>query len=185
MKSTRLSSRYAKSLLNLVVEKNKLEETLNDMKYIVDLCSNNKDLVLMLKSPIIKTDKKLSILSEIFSKNISETTMAFINIITNKKREMHLEAIAVSFIGLYKSHKNIKTVSITTAVPLSDQIKSEIMSYIKKTGGEEVELTEIVNEDIIGGVIIKMGDKQLDASVTRKIKKLKKTFNKNLYIKDF
>ena len=59
------------------------------------------------------------------------------------------------------------------------------MSYIKKTGGDEVELTEIVNEDIIGGVIIKMGDKQLDASVTRKIKKLKKTFNKNLYIKDF
>ena len=66
-----------------------------------------------------------------------------------------------------------------------DQTKSEIMSYIKKTGGDEIELTEIVNEDIIGGVIIKMGDKQLDASVTRKIKKLKKTFNKNLYIKDF
>ena len=185
MKSTRLSSRYAKSLLNLVVEKNKLEETLNDMKYIVGLCSNNKDLVLMLKSPIIKTDKKISILSEIFSKNISETTMAFINIITNKKREMHLEAIAISFINLYKSHKNIKTVSITTAVPVGDQTKSEIMSYIKKTGGDEVELTEIVNEDIIGGVIIKMEDKQLDASVTRKIKKLKKTFNKNLYIKDF
>ena len=139
----------------------------------------------MLKSPIIKTDKKISILSEIFSKNISETTMAFINIITNKKREMHLEAIATSFINLYKSHKNIKTVSITTAAPVSDQTKSEIMSYIKKTGGDEVELTEIVNEDIIGGVIIKMGDKQLDASVTRKIKKLKKTFNKNLYIKDF
>ena len=185
MKSTRLSSRYAKSLLNLVVEKNKLEETLNDMKYVAGLCSNNKDLVLMLKSPIIKTDKKISILSEIFSKNISETTMVFINIITNKKREMHLEAIATSFINLYKSHKNIKTVSITTAAPVSDQTKSEIMSYIKKTGGDEVELTEIVNEDIIGGVIIKMGDKQLDASVTRKIKKLKKTFNKNLYIKDF
>ena len=139
----------------------------------------------MLKSPIIKTDKKISILSEIFSKNISETTMVFINIITNKKREMHLKAIATSFINLYKSHKNIKTVSITTAAPVSDQTKSEIMSYIKKTGGDEVELTEIVNEDIIGGVIIKMGDKQLDASVTRKIKKLKKTFNKNLYIKDF
>lgn len=168
-----------------MVEKNKLEETLNDMNYIVSLCSNNKDLVLMLKSPIIKTDKKISILSEIFSKKISETTMVFINIITNKKREMHLEAIATSFINLYKSHKNIKTVSITTAVPVSDQTKSEIMSYIKKTGGDEVELTEIVNEDIIGGVIIKMGDKQLDASVTRKIKKLKKTFNKNLYIKDF
>ena len=85
----------------------------------------------------------------------------------------------------YKSYKNIKTVSITTAEPISDQTKSEIMTYIKKTGGDEIELTEIVDEDIIGGVIIKMGDKQLDASVTRNIKELKKTFNKNLYIKDF
>ena len=84
-----------------------------------------------------------------------------------------------------KNIKNIKTVSITTAEPISDQTKSEIMTYIKKTGGDEIELTEIVDEDIIGGVIIKMGDKQLDASVTRNIKELKKTFNKNLYIKDF
>ena len=185
MRSTRLSSRYAKSLLNLAVEQNKLDDTLKDMKYIVSLCSFNKDLVLMLKSPIIKTDKKISILSEIFSQNVSDITLAFINIITNKKREMHLEAIGDSFINLYKSYNNIKTVSITTAEPISDQTKSEIMTYIKKTGGDEIELTEIVDEDIIGGVIIKMGDKQLDASVTRNIKKLKKTFNKNLYIKDF
>ena len=94
---------------------------------------------------------------------------------------MHLEAIADSFINLYKSYKNIKTVSITTAEPISDQTKSEIMTYIKKTGGDEIELTEIVDEDIIGGVIIKMGDKQLDASVTRKIKKLKKSLTKSLY----
>lgn len=185
MRSTRLSSRYAKSLLNLAVEQNKLDDTLKDMRCVVDMCSNNKDLVLMLKSPIIKTDKKISILFEIFSPNVSELTMAFINIITNKKREMHMQAIADSFINLYKSYKNIKTVSITTALPISDQTKSEIMTYIKKTGSDEVELTEIVDADIIGGVIIKMGDKQLDASVTRNIKKLQKTFNKNLYIKDF
>ena len=69
MKATRLSSRYAKSLLSLVVEQNKLEDTLSDMKRIVSVCSENKDLSLLLKSPIIKTDKKMSILSEIFSKS--------------------------------------------------------------------------------------------------------------------
>ena len=185
MKATRLSSRYAKSLLGLVVEQNKLEDTLSDMKHIVSVCSENKDLSLLLKSPIVKTDKKMSILSEIFSKSISDVTMSFIHIITSKKREMYLEGIAESFISLYKVHNNIESVTLTTAVPIDENTKSEILSYIKKNGKTEVELTEIINEDILGGMIVKMGDKQLDASVIRDIKELKKTFNKNLYIKDF
>ena len=185
MKATRLSSRYAKSLLGLVVEQNKLEDTLSDMKHIVSVCSENKDLSLLLKSPIIKTDKKMSILSEIFSKSISDVTMSFIHIITSKKREMYLEGIAESFISLYKVHNNIESVTLTTAVPIDENTKSEILSYIKKKGKTDVELTEIIDEDILGGMIVKMGDKQLDASVIRDIKELKKTFNKNLYIKDF
>ena len=185
MKATRLSSRYAKSLLSLVVEQNKLEDTLSDMKHIVSVCSENKDLTLLLKSPIVKTDKKMSILSEIFSKSVSDVTMSFIHIITSKKREMYLEGIAESFISLYKVHNNIESVTLTTAVPIDENTKSEILSYIKKNGKTDVELTEIIDEDILGGMIVKMGDKQLDASVIRDIKELKKTFNKNLYIKDF
>ena len=185
MKATRLSSRYAKSLLSLVVEQKKLEDTLSDMKHIVNVCSENKDLSLLLKSPIVKTDKKISILSEIFSKSVSDVTMSFIHIITSKKREMYLEGIAESFISLYKVHNNIETVTLTTAVPIDENTKSEILSYIKKNGKTDVELTEIIDEDILGGMIVKIGDKQLDASVIRDIKELKKTFNKNLYIKDF
>lgn len=185
MKATRLSSRYAKSLLSLVVEQNKLEDTLSDMKHIVSVCSENKDLSLLLKSPIVKTDKKISILSEIFSKSVSDVTMSFVQIVTSKKREMYLEGIAESFISLYKVYNNIETVTLTTAAPIDENTKSEILSYIKKNGKTDVELTEIIDEDILGGMIVKMGDKQLDASVIRDIKELKKTFNKNLYIKDF
>ena len=185
MKATRLSSRYAKSLLGLVVEQNKLEDTLSDMKHIISVCSENKDLSLLLKSPIVKTDKKMSILSEIFSKSISDVTMSFIHIITSKKREMYLEGIAESFISLYKVYNNIESVTLTTAAPIDENTKSEILSFIKKKGTSDVELTEIIDEDILGGMVVKMGDKQLDASVIRDIKELKKTFNKNLYIKDF
>ena len=185
MKSSRLSSRYAKSLLSLVVEQNKLEDVLSDMKYIRRVCSENKDLYLLLKSPIVKKDKKTSILSEIFSKSVSDVTMSFIQIITSKKREMYLKSIAESFITLYKLHNNIETVTLTTAASIDENTKSEILSYIKKNGKSDVELTEIIDKDILGGMIVKMGDKQLDASVIRDIKELKKTFNKNLYIKDF
>lgn len=185
MKATRLTSRYAKSLLTLVIENNSLEETLEDMKLIQAVCSENRDLTLLLKSPVVKSDKKLSILSDVFSKSITELTMTFINIITSKKREKFLEGIAESFVSLYKSHKNIETVTLTTACIIDENTKSEILKYIKMNGKSEVELTEVINEDIIGGLIIRMGDKQLDASVSKNIKELKKSFNKNLYIKDF
>lgn len=185
MKATRLTSRYAKSLLTLVIENNSLEETLEDMKLILAVCSENRDLTLLLKSPVVKSDKKLSILSDVFSKSITELTMTFINIITSKKREKFLEGIAESFVSLYKSHKNIETVTLTTACIIDENTKSEILKYIKMNGKSVVELTEVINEDIIGGLIIRMGDKQLDASVSKNIKELKKSFNKNLYIKDF
>ena len=98
---------------------------------------------------------------------------------------MYLEGIAESFISLYKYTNNIETVTLTTAPPIDENTKSEILSFIKKKGKSDVELTEIIDEDILGGMIVKIGDKQLDASVIRDIKELKKTFNKNLYIKDF
>ena len=110
MKSTRLTSRYAKSLLNLSIKQNCLEKTLADMNHINSLCDKNKDLILLLKSPVVKTDKKRLILSNIFSKSVSEITMSFIVIITNKKREMYLQGIAESFISLYKKYSNIETV---------------------------------------------------------------------------
>ena len=185
MKATRLTSRYAKSLLTLVIENNSLEKTLEDMKLILAVCSENRDLTLLLKSPVVKSDKKLSILSDVFSKSITDLTMTFINIITSKKREKFLEGIAESFISLYRAHKNIETVTLTTACTIDENTKSEILKYIKKNGKSEVELTEVINEDIIGGLIIRIGDKQLDASVSKNIKELKKSFNKNLYIKDF
>ena len=185
MKETRLASRYAKSLLSLSIEQNILSKTFSDMKHIQNICSENKDLVLLLKSPIIKTDKKLSILSEVFSSFVSEITMTFINIITSKKRERYLEGIAESFISLYKTHNDIETVTLTTSHPINEKTKLEILDFVKKNGKQKVEMTQVIDEELLGGMIIRMGDKQLDASVSRNIKKLKKSFNKNLYIKDF
>ncbi len=185
MKAARLKSRYAKSLLSLVVEKNMLEEALSDMKHIKKVCSTNKDLTLLLKSPVVKTDKKLSILNEIFSKQISKLTLSFITIITTKKREMHLEGIAESFVSQYKRHNNIESVTLTTANPVDETTKKEILNYLSSLGNKDIELSEVVDEDILGGLVLRMGDKQLDASVIKNIKELKKSFTKNLYIKDF
>ena len=185
MKQSRVTIRYAKALFQLVLEQDTLEQSYRDMVLLDRVCSESKELSLLLKSPIIKTDKKLKILEEIFWSKISKTTMSFINIITTKKRESLLALIAGSFIALYKAHNKIEAATVITADSLDESLKSEVINFIKKHGEDNVELTEKVDSTIIGGAIIRMGGKQLDASVSKAIFELRQIFNKNLYIQDF
>ena len=91
----------------------------------------------------------------------------------------------VPHVFLYKENNKIETATVTTAAPLDEALRAEVINFIKKYGDDNVELTEKVDEKIIGGAIIRMGDKQLDASVSKAISELRQTFNKNLYIQDF
>ena len=185
MKQTRATLRYAKSLFGLAIEQDILEKCKEDMQLVADTWASSKDLSLLLKSPIIKTDQKLSIFKDVFYDKMSEVSVRFVNIITNKKRESLLEGIANSFITLYREYKNIESATVTTAFPLDETLKKEVTNFIKTHGETEVDLIEKVDEKIIGGAIIRMGDKQLDASVRKSIAELKQIFSTNLYIKDF
>ncbi len=185
MKQSRATIRYAKALLQLSVEQNSLEDAYNDMMFIDSLCSECKDFSILLKSPIVKTDYKLRIFDEIFASKICKVSMMFVSIITTKKRESFLAEIAKSFISLYKEHSNIETATVTTAIPLTETLKNEVLAFIKSDSNNKVELTEVVDKNIIGGAIIRMGDKQLDTSVANEISELRQMFNKNLYLQDF
>ena len=185
MKQSRVTIRYAKALLQLSIEQNSLEESYNDMLMIDAICVESQDLALLLKSPIVKTDQKLRILDEIFDGKLGKLSMMFVNVITTKKRESLLSAIAKSFVSLYKAHNNIESATVTTAMPLTESLKQDVIKYIKEGGDNSVELTEVVDENIIGGAIIRMGDKQLDTSVANEISELRQMFNKNLYLQDF
>ena len=184
MRNTRATSRYAKSLLELAKEQNTLELCKTDMASVVSLCKNSRELVLLLKSPVIKTDKKLAIIAEVFVA-CSPLVLSFINLITKKKREALLFDIAQGFLDLYKINQGIESAMLTTAVELDEDTRQQVLDFIKKQGVSQVDLAEQVDESLIGGAILRLGDKQLDASVARQIKDLKQSFNKNLYIKDF
>ena len=157
----------------------------NDMVLINSLCLSNKDLVNLLKTPIVKTDLKVKILNELFSNTISSLSLAFIILITNKKRENLLPEISTSFISLYKNKKNIQEVSVTTALPLDDSMRKELMSYVKAQNNSNIELIEKVDESLIGGAIITIGDKQLDTSISSKLHALRQKFSVNLYIQNY
>lgn len=185
MKQSRATIRYAKALLQLSAEQNQLEKSYKDMMFLDTICSENRQMLLLLKSPIVKTDKKLKIFNQIFVNKVSDLSLAFLNIIITKKRESILPYIAKSFIRLFKVQHNIETAVVTTAQPLSKELKNKVAKYIKKETENNIELIEKIDERILGGIIIRMGDKQLDASILSEISELRQTFKKNLYVQDF
>lgn len=186
MKESRVAQRYAKSLLSLAQERDVLEHVKEDMLTIISVCDENSDFNNMLKSPIVKTDKKRAILNEIFSSKVSELSIAFINIVTDKQREAILGAIAENFIFLYNKIKNIVNVSVTTATTITDDIRTEVSKQLKSIVGDaEVQVEERVDESLIGGFVLRIGDREYNASLSNKLQKLKREFVSNPYIKEY
>ena len=182
MKGIKISSRYAKSLIDLAAEQQLLDVVFADMQVITDACKSSHALIVFLESPIIRNDKKRSILHEIFGKSISEITLRFLDIIVNKNREMYLPEVAESFISQYRKLKNIQSVEIVTAVPLDERLRAEVMAIVKKYTHAEVELREKVNPGIIGGYILTLEDKQDDTSIRTKINKLRRALKGKVYL---
>lgn len=185
MKGTKVAARYAKSLLDLAIEQDKLEDTFNDMSRVDEVISNNRDMQLLLTSPIVKTDKKHAIIEAVFGSELRELSMAFIRLITSRRRESLLEGIAASFVRQYKVHKNILVAEITSAIPLDDKLRTQLKGLFKDIDFSALEMTEKVDPSIIGGFVVRVGDQQIDASLSQRIGELKQEFSKNPYIADF
>lgn len=183
MPNPRLASRYAKSLIDLSIEKGKLEEVHSDMQWLQAVCKSNRDFVNLLRSPIINSDTKKKILAAVTAGKLSELTNAFNTLLVSKGRESNLPEIIAAFIDLYKQHKNIHTVKLTTAVPLGNEIKTAIINQVKKAGNiQNIELEEKVDEKILGGFVLQVGDKLVDASIAYDLKVIAKQFENNDFI---
>lgn len=183
MSVTRISSRYAKSLIDLAQEQNKLERVLEDINAF-QKATEQRDFFLMLKSPIINPDKKGVILKEIFGGKFDEMTMAFVNIVLRKGREGYLSDIAKEFIVQYRAIKHISSVKVTTATPLSEAGLAAIKQQLQGSSQTEsnIEIQTAVDPALIGGFVIEFNDKLYDASVAHKLSQLKKEFSGNQYL---
>ncbi|MBR9999033.1 MAG: ATP synthase F1 subunit delta [Cyclobacteriaceae bacterium] len=175
MSNYRIAKRYARSLVGLSIEKDRLEEVMKDMDMLNSLCIHNRDFILFLKNPIIHSYQKLSILKKIFKDNINDMTFKFIDIVTRKSRENVLPEIAAEFLDQYRKYRKIEVVEVTTPIKLDKKLRAEFANLAKNHIGKEwkVELVEKVDEELIGGYIVKIGDRQIDNSVSSKLREIK------------
>ncbi len=181
MKTGRIAIRYAKALFDLAVEQNVLEVVHSDMDVMHKVCVSNKDFRLLLQSPIISQDKKISVFKALFAESFNFMSFRFLEIIIKKRREVAIDEIAEEFINMYKDKHNIKTVYLKTATAPSVSLIENIKQMLVKQLNANIELVQTVIPNLIGGFVLSVDDRQYDASVRRNINRLKKEYHINFY----
>lgn len=183
MLNPRLAGRYAKSLIDLAVERNQLDQVYNDMQYLQAVCKASREFVALLKSPVIPIDKKNKALTAVTTGKVGELTAAFNKLLISKNREFYLPEIVDAFIDQYNAIKGIHRVKLTTATPVSNELKESIVSKIKnETSLKTIELETAVREELIGGFVLEYNNNLVDASIQRDLRDVKAQFEKNIYV---
>lgn len=184
MADSRVAARYVKSLLGLAVEHKVLEEVHKDMQLLTLVCKENHAFVSVLRNPIIRHEKKQSILKKIFGGKVNKLTMAFINLVTAKNREPVLAEIATEFHNAYNVYKGIGKAHLTTTVAPDKDLLTSLEALSRKLSNmKTVEMQTAVNPDLIGGFVLNVGDRQIDASIRSKLRTLKLKFEENYFVK--
>ncbi len=182
MQNPRLAARYAKSLLDLAIEQNHLDAVYADINLLKGINNNNPDFVALLRSPIVTSDKKDKIIDAVIGSSVSKLTMLFINLLTSKTRESNLPEIVTAFLEQYNKLKNIQTVKLTTAHPISEELKNSIVAKVRTEGSTGVEIESAVDNALIGGFTLEVAGKLIDASILRDLQDVSKQFMNNEYI---
>ncbi len=177
MKSTKSASRYAKALLELAIEQQKLESIESNMSRILAAAKETNEFQVFLDSPIINLDKKVAVLNSLFGE-FEPLTLSFLALITKNGRERLITEIAQSYISQVKEFKGIIPISITSARKLDEATKATILAKINASVTGTLEITELIDEGLIGGFIVTMGDKQIDASVASQLARMKQELTK-------
>lgn len=181
MKGTRAAKRYAKAILSLAKEKNSAKKVHDDMLRILRTVQGSKDLSSMLGSPVIKNSLKKKSLRAIFT-DLDELTQGSIDLLIENGRIDILDVVARQYIFMYNEDNKLQEATVTTAVPLDKELETVVMNKVKELTGTEAKLKQVVDENIIGGFILRVGDLQYDASVSRSLNNLKRKFKENTYV---
>lgn len=176
MTDFRVLHRYAISLLETAIEKNNLEVVSSDILLLVGTLEQNRQLQLMLESPVVRPETKLSILREIFENKISSETMDFIKFIVSKNRENLLGSIGKRFLELRDEHLGIANVIVKTSVEFSSEQKDVLQDKLENILNKKVRLNFKIDQNLIGGFIAKVNDTLYDASIKHQLELLKKQF---------
>lgn len=180
MQSVRVIKRYAKAVLDYALEQNQAQQAYDELLELVQAIDHNADFKALLTSPIVKSGLKIAVLDEVFVKK-SLVVQRFIELLSQNKRLSYLYAISREYCHLYRAYRGEIQAVVTTAEPISQAIERQVLDKVKHiTGKEQVVLENVIDRDIIGGFILRVGDVQYNASVAYRISQVKKQLSQGV-----
>jgi F-type H+-transporting ATPase subunit delta len=173
---SRAAIRYAKAILETAVSNGKANPVNEDMKSIIAAVSSSTDLKEFLTSPIIISEVKMKALSEVFASVQADTKSLFRLLQENKRFEI-LEAIASQYITQFDEMNGVEVANVTTAFPITADLEAKILAKAGTISTKKLTIKNTIDPSIIGGFILRIGDKQYNASVSNRLQELKREFS--------
>ena len=173
MNESQISVRYAKALFQSASEKNILDQVNNDMDLLATTCKQ-EEFQYMLVVPTLKPSDKVALMDAIFKSKINDTSLAFIKLVVENKRDVYLPGIARNFRDLYRKEMKISSATLLTAEPVDSKALQSIKEMLTKAYDSSVELSTKVDEGVIGGFVLTIENMQYDASVATSLRNFRK-----------
>jgi F-type H+-transporting ATPase subunit delta len=176
MNSARIAVRYAKALFDLALEGNVVEGVYRDMKNISLLCAMDEVRV-VISNPVIPVQKRRDIIVALAGDEAEKLSVNFIDLMFGNGRGDYLAAAARNFTDLTRRYRGIRQVTLTTAVPVSGELKKKMAALIAGREAGTIEFKEQTDKSVIGGFILRVDDSYIDASVRNRLNKFRKEFS--------
>ncbi|MCL2336808.1 MAG: ATP synthase F1 subunit delta [Firmicutes bacterium] len=168
-----VAARYAGALYDIALENKMVDQLEEELQAVVRILDENAPMKKILFHPRITAAQKQEVLAELFGGRISEVALNFLNMLVNRQREMFLADIIAYFTGLANQGRNISDVTVTSAVELTDEEKKNLAAAMAKYTGKQVRLSYNIDRQLLGGVVVRFGDKVIDGSVTARLNTLR------------
>ncbi len=172
MTEQRVSKRYARAVFQTAKEINLLDEIRKDLVFVKNTIEDSRELENLLKSPVVHVFKKKSILEEVFKSHVSDLTMNFISLLSEKQRESLTISIIAQFMILYNKEMNIMPITVSSAVELNDEIRAKIITKLEEITNQTVLSTFLTDPDMKGGIKVRIQDWVYDASIRTRLNTL-------------
>lgn len=176
MSASQAIRRYARAMLDNAAETDQEETLFKDFQMIRNTLESSPELGLFLKSPIIQQSQKKAVLLELFSKRTDASTMKFISLLSEKKRESLLGGIASSYLQQYRDFLGIIEVKVVSSEKLSSAQLNKLEKELEQLTQKKVELSTEVDPELIGGMKVQIDDTVIDGSVKHKLSRLKEKY---------
>ncbi|WP_434303530.1 F0F1 ATP synthase subunit delta [Clostridium botulinum] len=169
-----LDRRYALALYEIAEQNNKVDEYLKDLKDVVNVITNNEDILNVLKHPEISTSRKKDIFTEIFKDKVDDEILSFLLVLIDKDRILYLKEKLKEMEKIYLEKNNMILANVKTVIPLLKEEKEELIKKLENRYNKTIILEEELDKNILGGVYVRVGDDVLDGTLSTKLKDIKK-----------